>query len=627
MTDTIPRIDLIPEEDLPIQVERFRLLEVLGEGGMGRVFRAEVHGLAGFRKECALKVVRLESVTEDIARDSFINEARLGGLLNHPNVVATLDFGQIGGLPYIAMELVDGVTVDRLLRRAGGMLPASVALEIGIQICAGLAHAHALKDRGQPANLVHRDLKPSNVIVSRHGVSKVMDFGIAKAHGRVGEHTRTGVTKGTPHYMSPEQIEGEEVDRRSDVFAMGALLYAITMGKPLFVSKGSGGVLSVLLAISRVDEMLDDGVVLAEADEVAPGMARVLSRCLRSNPDERFPSAKALAVELKLVKARLMDQITLPDYVEALYGTDEFEVDIPPLYRLNTDTRDARKPDELQVKADWQSSEDPDSADTIMHPSSGQMEVRSVQVAAEASNPASTGPEVDTGKATVRKPALEVHDTMVSRRRRRLAVILGLLCTIAALSAVVVVLLVISIDPLGWFDAAPDPVVTGIVAEHDQQTPEPITETADDDASDTTPAVVVVHGEDVQGTGTTDSEEPTAAVEAAEEITAAEDTAADLVLTAVDTPTRVSVGYAKTFRVRLEGTGNAEVVLMFKAEGQDWRLHRMQQELADTWTKSLTFEADAVGRAEYYFYAQPTGDAGSRVQAGTRDSPFSIQVW
>jgi len=280
MPDTIPRIDAIEEDDLPVQVDRFKLLEVLGEGGMGRVYRAEMHGLAGFRKECALKVVRREAVEADIARDSFINEARLGGLLNHPNVVATLDFGEMGGLPYIAMELVDGVTVDRLLRRAGGLLPASVALEIGVQVCAGLAHAHRLKDRDEPAHLVHRDLKPSNVIVSRHGVAKVMDFGIAKARGRVGEHTRTGVTKGTPHYMSPEQIEGHEVDQRSDVFAMGALLYSITMGKPLFAQKGSGGVLSVLLAISRVDEMLEDGELLAETDMLAPGLSQVLGRCL-----------------------------------------------------------------------------------------------------------------------------------------------------------------------------------------------------------------------------------------------------------------------------------------------------------------------------------------------------------
>ena len=179
----MPRLlpDVLTDEDFPVEFGRYTLQGLLGEGGMARVFRAELQGPEGFRKPTAIKIVR-SSVASDNERlrTSLINEARLGGLLHHPNVVDTYDFGEQDGLPYIAMEYIRGIGLEKVLFLVDP-LPPAIAAEIAIQICAGLDHAHNLEDVEGDSELVHRDLKPSNVILSRDGLVKVMDFGIAKA--------------------------------------------------------------------------------------------------------------------------------------------------------------------------------------------------------------------------------------------------------------------------------------------------------------------------------------------------------------------------------------------------------------------------------------------------------------
>jgi serine/threonine protein kinase len=197
--------DRITPTEFPVQFGRYVLLGVLGEGGMARVYRAELRGPSEFRKAVALKVVRtgLASEDEDL-RESLLREARIGGLLKHPNIVDIYDFGEEGTQPWIAMELIEGTDLATWLEQFGPP-PPPVVLEIGIAICSGLADAHDLSEDGRPANLIHRDLKPSNVLVSRKGEVKVMDFGIAKASGIVDGTTRTGTVRGTPRYLSPEQ--------------------------------------------------------------------------------------------------------------------------------------------------------------------------------------------------------------------------------------------------------------------------------------------------------------------------------------------------------------------------------------------------------------------------------------
>jgi len=631
------RVAWLAEEDLPYSTGRYRLLEVIGEGGMGRVYRSELLGPSGFRKQCALKVVRLDANHADVARDAFINEARLGGLLNHPNVVATLDFGELEGLPFIAMELVDGVTVDRLIRKVGGGLPRAVVLDAAIQICQGLDHAHDLHDSGRPAVLVHRDLKPSNIIISRHGLAKVMDFGIAKANDRVGEHTRTGMTKGTPNYMSPEQIDGEPLDRRSDIFAMGALLYIMLVGKHLF-AKRSGGMLSILLAISRVEEMLEDGRRLAVLDELIPGLSPVVRRCLRFDPANRYASARELAADLKQVRAGLIDQTTLAEFMEQQYGQDEPSHDRNPLYRLSTDTRDARAREGGAPRPSW-SAEDATSNPTRVPTPDETF----------APPPARREPSQDTVPT-------EVTDEQPTRSRtgRKLLIVgLGALALLVVFGAAV-----------GWgvdrlLRHAPGRSAgheiaentgergataggqAGVLVEDAGGTTDAGDALADmddgggevsEDAPEETSTELQPDRDEVGDEATVPATPPAVTDEAAladdatvdAELADAEP--ATLELAPATLPDRASAGFSKTFSVRLAGAEQAEVAVLLRGEGGDWRKHGMAPGGDGTWAVSLSVTPDMVGRCEYYFQAQPPGDSSARVYLGSRDAPFTLEV-
>ena len=308
--------DSLRTDELPAAFGRYRLLSLLGEGGMARVFRAELLGDEGFRKPTAIKVIHAAVAARGEAlKRALINEARTGGLLHHPNIVDVYDFGEVDGQPYIAMELVRGVGLDALLR-VGRLEPAR-ALEVGAQIAAGLDHAHHLEVDGQLANLVHRDLKPSNVILSRDGLVKVMDFGIAKAATNAYATTETGMTKGTPSYMSPEQAAGDALDRRSDLFALGALLYEMVTGRRYFDGEN---MMSVLLAVVQVEERLDDGRIDA-LDEVVPGLADVVRRCLRKDPVARWDSAGDVEFALRgLLRAVPPPEVPLRRWVRQLLG-------------------------------------------------------------------------------------------------------------------------------------------------------------------------------------------------------------------------------------------------------------------------------------------------------------------
>ena len=288
-----PRVrpDLLEETDFPVVFGRYTLLGLLGEGGMARVFRGELQGLRGFRKPAALKVIRA-SVGEQGERltRALIHEARLGGLIHHPNVVETYDFGEEAGQAWIAMEQVRGVGLDRLLE-TGQALPIDVALEIAAQICAGLHHAHTLEQGGEPTPLVHRDLKPTNVMVADSGLVKVLDFGIAKATHIGGNTTETGLTKGTPAFMSPEQAQGSPVDPRSDIFAAGALLFEMLTGKRFF---SGDTVYQIMLNVALVEDRLQDSALMSTVEAAAPGAWTVIQRCLRSDREARYPSALTL---------------------------------------------------------------------------------------------------------------------------------------------------------------------------------------------------------------------------------------------------------------------------------------------------------------------------------------------
>ncbi|HEY0992579.1 MAG TPA: serine/threonine-protein kinase, partial [Kofleriaceae bacterium] len=215
-------------------IGRWEVVRRLGSGGMADVYLAQSKGEAGFEKLVAIKVMHSHLARNQRAVDHFLDEARLAARIHHPNVVAILDLGKIGNDYVIVMEYVDGVDLERLLacaRQGGRPIPISVALAILCRICDGLDAAHrATSPDGTPLGIIHRDVKSANVLVSRQGIIKVVDFGIAKAANQV-HFTYAGETKGTPSMMAPEQRVGEQVDVRADVYSVAAVGYEILTGR------------------------------------------------------------------------------------------------------------------------------------------------------------------------------------------------------------------------------------------------------------------------------------------------------------------------------------------------------------------------------------------------------------
>ncbi len=304
-----------PKTRFPSEFGRFTLVGLLGQGGMGAVFEAELRGPGGFRKRIALKVLHA-SVLAATARMGIDlrTEARLGALLHHPGIVEIYDYGVTGGQPWISMEFVDGLELSDLLRGAGRP-PATVAVELARQLAQALDHAHSLRADGKPAGFVHRDLKPSNVIIDREGRAKITDFGIAKASVISRVTTRAGVTKGTPAYMSPEQARGGEVDARSDLFSLGTVLYQVVMGQRLFQG---GSPAATVHAVLDVDELLGDRAVLGAVDALVPGLGFVLRGCLQEDPDLRWGGADEVLEALELVGRCLPPGPSLREFVHGL---------------------------------------------------------------------------------------------------------------------------------------------------------------------------------------------------------------------------------------------------------------------------------------------------------------------
>lgn len=284
------------DDDLPRRFGRYTLEEVLGAGGMGRVYRATLRGPAGFAKRVALKVLKTRD--EDFLEKFFDREARIGGWLHHPNVVEIYDYGVVSSEPFLAMELVDGWPLDRFLG-CHPTPPPAVLLDLALQIARGLHHAHHLEVDGTPIQLVHRDLKPGNILVSQTGGVKVVDFGLARPLQReAGEDlSAMDVLVGTPAYMSPEQPMGDEhLDQRSDIFAFGVILYELVSGQHPWPRPNP---LARINALARVNRLTRTPGFWDAPNQRLPGVERVLERCLRKDPTDRFDHSRALLKALR----------------------------------------------------------------------------------------------------------------------------------------------------------------------------------------------------------------------------------------------------------------------------------------------------------------------------------------
>jgi serine/threonine-protein kinase len=279
------------EEWLPgATIDRYELTRCVGRGGMGSVWLARQNGAHGFSKRVALKVILPELAKNKQARTMFLDEARVVRTLSHPNVVQVLDLGEWHGMPYIAMEWVEGTSLDRLLSKE---LPLGLILGVAADICEGLHAAHELRDEaGKPLGLVHRDVSPQNILICRTGHAKLIDFGIAKAGGRLTPDTGDGVVKGKLAYMPPEQASSQTVDRRADIWALGAVLYRAVLGT------------EPLSRDADVLAFLSGKKVWRRLPNVPPSVADLVDRCLEPRSADRFATALDLRHAIDRVAQR-----------------------------------------------------------------------------------------------------------------------------------------------------------------------------------------------------------------------------------------------------------------------------------------------------------------------------------
>jgi serine/threonine protein kinase len=268
----------------------------LGKGGMGTV------ELATRREGRFLRVYAIKRLSDELrasrsGRDMFMDEARVAGLLRHPNVVSVLDVGEDERGPYLVMDYVKGLDLARIirgLRQRGRRMPIDVALRILADLAAGLHAAHELRGpRGEPLGLVHRDVSPHNVLIDFEGIVRLTDFGVAKAVGQA-SHTSTGVLKGKIGYMAPEQLRFEPVDRRGDLFALGVVGFEVLAGERLFRGETPSEIARAVLRTEIPD-------LAEQRDDVPPALHELLLRMLASDPQKRPATAADIRRRLESI--------------------------------------------------------------------------------------------------------------------------------------------------------------------------------------------------------------------------------------------------------------------------------------------------------------------------------------
>jgi serine/threonine-protein kinase len=282
------------------RVDRYELIGEIASGGMATVYLARLSGVGGFRRFVAIKRLHPHLAGEREFVEMFLDEARLAAGIHHPNVVSILEVSANPTGYYLVMEYVEGDTLARLLARAaqqGQRLPTGIALRMLVDSLSGLHGAHELRDdQGALVQLVHRDVSPQNVLVGIDGVSRITDFGVARAASRLSA-TRVGQLKGKLAYMAPEQATGADIDRRADVFSAGVMIWETLASKRLFKAETEAATLSRVLN-EPIPELL----------RVAPGVNKQISqavmRALERNPTRRYSTCAQLAEALELAAAQ-----------------------------------------------------------------------------------------------------------------------------------------------------------------------------------------------------------------------------------------------------------------------------------------------------------------------------------
>jgi serine/threonine protein kinase len=311
-----------------VLLDRVKIVRAIARGGMGKVYYAEQIGMG---RPCAVKVLdpRMAGASREEFTRRFLLEASVAAKLTHPNVVTIYDYGETDdGACFIAMEYLEGETLSETLKREKRLSPER-AVGVARQVCRALREAHAI-------GVVHRDMKPGNIFLVRHDdegdFAKVLDFGLVKETAPGGEddaHTQVGQIMGSPRYMAPEQIEGKPVDARTDIYALGTVMYAMLTGHPPFERPNE-----MATMMAHVSEPV---VPLSQAmpDVVLPpGLEAVVLRCLEKDPDRRFRSMEEMLSALKLEPGAGLQAIDSGQHVFAspalLYGPASIAAPEPP---------------------------------------------------------------------------------------------------------------------------------------------------------------------------------------------------------------------------------------------------------------------------------------------------------
>ncbi len=319
--------------EFPADFGRYKLVGVAGEGGMATVYRAVLPGPMGFEKRLVVKVIRPSLVEDEEFLRALVTEALLGCQLHHPNIVEIYEFNQHKGRYYLAMELVDGVSLSYMVKRhrkVGYTIPTPVIMLLLEQIVEGLHYAHnARNEDGSLLDVIHRDLKPSNIAITPEGRLKILDFGIARASlDRSGMET-SGAIRGTPRYMSPEQIETPlNVTPASDLFSVGSVLYELVTLRPLFAPQPGRDPTDLVIHMP-LDERIE------EVKNRHAGLGRVFERLIARPLGLRYGTAEAVARDMTVLLEQHADPARAKIYLTELvdeYKAESQEEEIPSFF-------------------------------------------------------------------------------------------------------------------------------------------------------------------------------------------------------------------------------------------------------------------------------------------------------
>jgi serine/threonine-protein kinase len=298
------------------QQQRYRVIDRLASGGMAEVFVAESAGIEGFKKRVAIKRVLPHLSEKKRFISMFLDEARLGAHLSHSNCVQTFDIGVGDNAYFIVMEYVDGADLKAVvdyLRTAGRSFPVEIAVLIAVRICEGLTYAHELVGTDdKPLHIVHRDMSPPNILITKFGEVKIVDFGLAKASSQL-EKSEPGIIKGKFSYLSPEAALGEEVDHRTDIFAVGIILWELLAGKRLFLGDTD-------FATVKQVQQANVPALAAQRKDVPEELDRIIRRALAKDMNVRYSSARDLGRDLTSFLYRYGKPVSSFDIAELVRG-------------------------------------------------------------------------------------------------------------------------------------------------------------------------------------------------------------------------------------------------------------------------------------------------------------------